>query len=140
MGNDTIQMESIKKTILILLFATQVFGQAKSDKSSNVKKTIYYVNTVYSQLHQNPSKFSRVLSTFECGQPFYVKSAPLSNFYNVEYSNYQGFMSVDVLSKTKPQECWQDLYRRFFDNIEIGVTEIHYWGRLQDLLRRGESR
>lgn len=133
-------MESIKKVVLILLLAPLVFAQAKDGKSSKQKKTIYYVQTVYSQLHQNPSKFSRVLSTFECGQPFYVISAPLSNFYNVEYSNYQGFMSVDVLSKTKPTECWQDLYRRFFDNIEIGVTEIHYWGRLQDLLRRGESR
>lgn len=131
-------MESLKKIILILILSMHVFGQAKS--SSKSKKQIYYVTTVYSQLHQNPSKFSRALSTFECGQPFYVVSAPLSNFYQVEYSNYKGFMSVDVLSTTKPTECWQDMYRRFFDNIEIGVTEIHYWGRLQDLLIRGESR
>lgn len=127
----------MKKVIFSLLILMSLNGQAEN--SSNTKKTVYYVQTVYSQLHQNPSKFSRVLSTFECGQPFYVLSAPISEFYNVEYSNYKGFMSTNVLGDKKPDDCWQDRYRRFFDYINLGVTEIHYWGRLQDLLIKGES-
>ncbi len=132
----------MKKLIVVFLLLSSVFAQAKKPATSKdtPKKTIYYIQTVYSQLHQNPSKFSRVLSTFECGQPFYVLSSPISEFYQVEYSNYKGFMSTNVLGKNKPTECWQDMYRRFFDHIDIGVTEIHYWGRLQDLLIKGESR
>ncbi|MFG1494728.1 SH3 domain-containing protein [Halobacteriovorax sp. ZH4_bin.1] len=128
------------RIFLVFFLLLPVFAQQKAPSRNDQKKTIYYVQSVYSQLHQNPSKFSRVLSTFECGQPFYVLSSPISEFYQVEYSNYKGFMSTNVLSQRKPDACWQDMYRRFFDQIEIGVTEIHYWGRLQDLLIKGESK
>ncbi|MGI4993813.1 SH3 domain-containing protein [Halobacteriovorax sp. GFR7] len=128
------------RIFLVFFLLLPAFTQIKAQSSNDQKKTIYYVQSVYSQLHQNPSKFSRVLSTFECGQPFYVLSSPISDFYQVEYSNYKGFMSTNVLSQRKPDGCWQDMYRRFFDQIEIGVTEIHYWGRLQDLLIKGESK
>ncbi|MFG1499822.1 SH3 domain-containing protein [Halobacteriovorax sp. XZX-3] len=128
------------RIFVVFFLLLPAFAQTKAQSTSEQKKTIYYVQSVYSQLHQNPSKFSRVLSTFECGQPFYVLSSPISEFYQVEYSNYKGFMSTNVLAQTKPSSCWQDMYRRFFDQIDIGVTEIHYWGRLQDLLIKGESK
>ncbi len=115
----------MKKIILSILLSCSIRAQVKGAASkSDAKKTVYYVQTVYSQLHQNPSKFSRVLSTFECGQPFYVLSSPISEFYQVEYSNYQGFMSTNVLDTRKPTNCWQDMYRRFFDQIELKSFKV----------------
>lgn len=100
------------------------------------KKTMF-LNKMYGQLHQNASRHSRILSTFECGQPFTVSEQNDDQFLKASYATYDGFILRKLLSKKRPKDCWQDKYSKFFQYLGMGVTEMHYMGRLQDLLIQG---
>lgn len=97
-----------------------------------------FLKEVYGQLHQNASKFSRILTTFECGQPFKVLKDANRDFYQVSYATYKGFIAKNLVSTKKPRACWQDKYRKFFENLDLGVSDMHYWGLLQDMYIEGK--
>ena len=102
-------------------------------------KSKVYLNKIYGQIHQNASKYSRVLTTFECGQPFKVLGDEQLGFLKVQYASYSGYVALDNLSKQRPKDCWQDKYPKFFDTLDLGVSQMHFWGRLQDLLIKGRA-
>jgi hypothetical protein len=122
-------MEGIKMRTIIVL-ATIFITSTSFGKS-------VFLNKMYGQIHQNESRFSRVITTFECGQPFSLKGELGDPFSRVTYATYEGYILTEHLSNKKPTDCWQDKYRKFFEFLGLGVTEMHYLGRLEDLLIRG---
>lgn len=44
---------------------------------------------------------------------------------------YEGYIMKDFISSEAP-ECFQDKYPRFFENLELSITDMHFWGRLYD--------
>lgn len=123
-------LRKLAKTLLILLICSSSFAK---------RERVVYLNKIYGQIHQNASKFSRVLSTFECGQPFKVVGDEQLGYIKVKYASYIGYIQEEHISQARPKNCWQDQYSKFFDYLGLGVSEMHYWGRLQDMLIQGRS-
>lgn len=105
---------------------------------------IRYLSKTYAHLHQNPSRFSQSMSTIICGHPLRViktlppKTSLPKGWLYLKAGPYKGFMRESFLSKGKAR-CPQDQYPRFFDQLDLSVTEMYYWGRLSDQFEEGRS-
>lgn len=95
-----------------------------------------FIKKPFAQIHQNPTRVSRILTTFECGQALKLKSQS-GDFALVSFANYEGHILIEHLQDDKPQDCYQDKYRKFFEYLNLGVSEMHYYGKLQDMLIEG---
>ncbi len=100
-------------------------------------RTMFLVKP-YGQIHQNASRVSRIITTFECGQPLKVVRTE-DQFSFVTYANYEGYIFSNHLIDAKPSDCYQDKYRKFFEELNLGISDMHYWAKLQDLLVEGNS-
>lgn len=117
-----------------------------------MKKTIAgvsYFNKPMGNLHQNPSRYSLVLTTISCNHPVKVMketSADGKEFilyaedkWNlVTVGPYEGYIMADYLSDKKV-ECFEEEYSKFFDGLNLGVNELYYWARLYDQYVQGKS-
>lgn len=97
-----------------------------------------FLKKTYGQIHQNASRISRIITTFECGQPLKVVRTE-EEFSFVTYANYEGFIYSSHLVSDKPKDCYQDKYRKYFEELNLGISDMHYWAKLQDLLIEGSS-
>lgn len=97
-----------------------------------------FLNTPYGQIHQNASRVSRIITTFECGQPLKLVRTE-EQFSFVTYANYEGYIFSKHLVSEKPKDCYQDKYRKFFEELNLGISDMHYWAKLQDLIVEGSS-
>lgn len=113
----------------IILLAVLSLG-ARAQESTE------FVNKAYAQIHQNPTKISRIITTFECAQPLKVKKVE-GTFSYVSFGTYEGYILSSHLSAKKPNDCYQDKYRKYFELLNLGITEMHYFGKLQDLFVDG---
>lgn len=57
----------------------------------------------------------------------------------VEVAEFRGFILKDYLSDKKP-DCIQGKYPKFFDSLNLDLSELYYWGRLYDRYIQGETR
>ncbi len=137
MGNNSVPLEGVMKTSILMTFFLLLMAAPVSAKKLKKAKPVRYLNKIYGQVHQNSSRFSRVISTFECGQPFKVQHFGDDEFSKVTYASYEGYILTSHLSKRRPKDCWQDQYRKYFDFLNLGISEMHHWGRLQDLFIEG---
>jgi len=124
------------------------------------------VTTTFAPLHRLPSVFSDILSTINCGQTVETllldeeiklkeKSKTVgakkltkeemiivNNWSKVKVGPYVGFIQNDLL-KSKgtagTEECLQDEYQMLFQWMELDVSEMYYWGRLHDIVFKGNS-
>ena len=138
MGDDTISMESmIRTTIILALFWNGTV-------SADVQKVVYMKN-IFGHVHQNPMRHSRAVTTISCGYPVKVikwengTKKAREHWYRIETGSYRGFVRISHTSEKSPS-CFQDKYPRFFDRAGLGPTDFYRWGRLQELLLRGTSR
>jgi len=140
MGDNSIPLEGLMvKNLKILSFSFFLLVLSSNSYARKSKRMpVRYLSKIYGQIHQNASRFSRVVSTFECGQPFKLKKGDDGGFSKVLYASYEGYILTSHLSKSRPKNCWQDRYRKYFDFMGLGISEMHHWGRLQDLFIEGE--
>ena len=110
---------------------------------------IFYYKNLYGIIHQNPSRYSAGPTTVACGQPIkvYKDTAKISGkssegggeWMLVKVGLYDGFVMKEDLDEKKPL-CGQDLYPKFFDGLDLEITDLYFWGRLYDQYYRGKSR
>ena len=131
LGDNSIQMEGVMKRLSLIIISLLSLSSVAADK-------MVFLNAIYGQIHQNQSRYSRVISTFECGQPFKMLEQNDALFVKVSYASYEGYILQELLSDKKPTDCWQDKYRKFFEYMDLDVTKMHYWGRLKDLTISGK--
>ncbi len=134
------------KRILILFL---LFGQAHlpaMDKTRVVQ--IGYFNKIFGHIHRNASRYSQSLTTIACNHPVKVlakvsgKKEELifsDKWHFVKVGPYRGYINKDYVSSSKV-DCFQDRFPRFFDQMEVDITESYYWGRLNDLYIQGKSK
>ena len=67
-----------------------------------------------------------------------VSSSGVS-FLKVKVGPYVGYISKGYLRGKKP-ECFADEFPRFFDNLNLSLTDMYYWGKLYDQYITGRSR
>lgn len=123
---------------IFLLLAGATFTSA-ADKVAR----IVYFKKLFGHIHKNPSRYSQSLSTIGCGHPIKIlvnngREEYGKGFYKVKVGPYEGYISKLYLNDKKPL-CFQDKYPRFFDNLELSLTDMYYWGKLYDQYVYGRS-
>lgn len=128
--------------VIILTFLLAFNVNAKTSRSEIA--FIGYYKNLFGHIHKNPSRYSHSLSTIGCNHPIKVlgkKGNPTvkSGFYYAEVGPYKGYLrKIDV--SRKKNACYQNKYPRYFDYLNLSVTEMYYWGRLYDLYNQGKSK
>ena len=127
--------------LLILLSSILSF----TDSSSTDEKVIgvFYMKPLFGHVHQSSVRTSASLTTIQCAHPVKViESSKVSvsrEWSYVQVADYRGFILKQYLSKKKP-DCIQGKYPKFFDKLNLDLSELHYWGRLYDQYVQGETR
>ena len=141
--------KSIKIILLFLICMAnnKLLAQTKKETKSILK--IMYFNEMMGNVHQNSSRYSQTLTTISCNHPVKVIRTQSGDKENLYYGNgewvqiqvgpYEGYILKDLLSDRK-QECFQDQYPKFFDEMKMSLTDLYYLGRLNDQYLTGKSK
>jgi hypothetical protein len=104
---------------------------------------VFYLKPIFSHVHQSASNTSSSLTTIQCAHPVKViESSKVSvgpEWAYVEVAEFKGFIQKEFLSEKKT-ECFQGKYPKFFDSLNLDLSELYYWGRLYDRYIQGETR
>lgn len=137
-------MEGMIKSLfalLILVSTTSLLAQTPEPKKEVVG--VFYFNKTYGHIHQSSSRYSSVLTNVSCGHPVRVHRLGNTDTFGsgwklVSTGPYEGYVEQSFLSDKKVP-CLQDKYPKFFEALNLDISDMYYWGRLQDQLARGES-
>lgn len=143
---------------MMLIFSFNLFAQTtppatSAASSTAMKKTLIsvkYFNQMMGNVHQNASRFSQVMTTISCNHPVKVMKETSADgkefvFYGdnnwnlVTVGPYDGFIMSAYLSDKK-NECFEEEYSKFFDGLELEITDLYYWARLYDQYTQGKSK
>jgi hypothetical protein len=137
------------KKILIILAVMFVSISANSKIIKKSVTRIAFLKNMFAHVHQNPSKFSTVVTTISCGHPVKIYKVTehdgrSSETFNKSYKfikvgPYDGYIMKHLLTGARPN-CFQDKYPRFFDQFEMNISEMYNWGRLNDLYLHKRTR
>ena len=121
-------------------------------KSESQRKVVgvKYFSQVMGNVHQNASRFSQVLTTISCNHPIKVMrefskdgkdltSLSDPNWTLVNVGPYEGYLMTDYLVEKK-SVCAEEEYPKFFDGLELDITDLYYWARLYDQYVQGKSK
>ncbi len=106
---------------------------------------VYYYSEMFGHLHKNPSTYSSSLTTITCGHPVKVskfigrKKSKNNQWAEVRLGGRTGYVKTRYLLK-KRLKCFQDIYPKFFENFNLDLAELFYWGKLHDQFIQGKSR
>jgi hypothetical protein len=139
-------MEVLKSLFCIsLFFILSVTGKVLFAKDV---AGIMYLKNVFAHVHQNPSRFSATLTTLSCGHPVKISqnAAPedkskmaSKDWIMVNVGPYSGYLQREFLSERKIN-CFQDKYPKLFDSFNLELSDLYYWGKLQDMYHSGKSK
>ncbi len=142
--------------IFILIASTQAsdfIAIPSSDKVSEMKKTLIgvkYFSKMMGNVHQNPSRYSQVLTTISCNHPVKVMKETSKDgkefiLYGEDKWNlvsvgpYSGYVMADYLTDKK-NVCFEEEYSKFFDGLNLDINDLYYWARLYDQYVQGKSK
>jgi hypothetical protein len=128
------------------------FG-ALTEESKENKRIIIdvrYFAKMMGNLHQNPSRYSEVMTTITCNHPVKVLKETSKdgkdlllfgedNWNLVTVGPYTGYIMSEYLSQKKA-ECFDENYSKFFDGLKLDVNDSYYWARLYDQYIQGKSK
>lgn len=104
---------------------------------------IFYFKPMFGHVHQTSVRTSASLTTIQCAFPVKViessKVQVGQEWAYVQVADYKGFILKQYLSDKKPS-CLQGRYPKFFDSLNLDLSELYYWGRLYDHYTQGETR
>jgi hypothetical protein len=105
---------------------------------------VLYFNQLFGHVHKSPSRYSQSLSTVECGHPIKIvkengKEVLTGDFVKVSVGPYIGHVNLLYLS-SKKEKCISDKYPKFFNSLELSITDMFYWGKLNDQYVQGKTK
>ncbi len=131
----------MKKGLGFLLFSLII--SASTYAKTEISRVVYF-NHLFGHVHKNPSRYSQSLSTIECGHPVKIikeKGHEIlsGNYVKVKVGPYIGHIDKAYLS-TKKEKCFSDKYPKFFNDLNLSITDMFYWGKLNDQYVQGTSK
>lgn len=127
--------------LILLLGSLLSFAETVSTDEKVVG--IFYMTPMFGHVHQSSVRTSASLTTIQCAHPVKViessKVSVAPEWAYVQVAEYRGFIMKQFLSEKKP-ECFQGKYPKFFDSLNMDLSELYYWGRLYDHYVQGETR
>ena len=143
------------KTLILLfvLSSSFVFSAEESSSISQMKRLpigVRYFSQIMGNVHQNPSRYSQVLTTISCNHPVKLLKEVSKDgkefilygedkWYLVSVGPYEGFVMVDYLSEKK-NSCFEEEFPKFFDGLSLDINDLYYWARLYDQYVQGKSK
>ena len=132
--------------LVFVIFSSTLSAQTEQTKPKKVLEQLY-LTEIFAHLHDRPDIYSAAKTTLACGHVVNIlqedpkkKSVPNNNLWAyLEASGRDGYMIKTFLSPQRP-ECFQESYAVFFELLNLEVSDLYYWGRLQELILRGRSR
>lgn len=120
--------------ILFLFFVTNIFGNEK------VLGRMYFTNFL-GHVHKNMSKDSTSLTIVQCSHSVKVLDYKnlIPDWTYVQVGEDKGFVQSHFLTTKKP-ECFQGKYPRFYNEMNLDITQMYYWGKLYDHYFQGKTK
>ena len=141
MGNHSVSVEGVTMQYLILLLT--LFSFADSSSTDERVVGVQYFTPVFGHVHQSAGRTTPSLTTVQCSHPMKViESSKVSvpdEWAYVAVGGHKGFVQKHYLAEKRP-ECPQGKYPKFFDSVNLDLSELYYWGRLYDHYVMGETR
>lgn len=111
---------------------------------------VKYFSQAMGNVHQNSSRFSQVLTTISCNHPVKIMrefskdgkdmtSLSDPNWTLVHVGPYEGYLMSEYLTEKK-NVCLEEEYPKFFDGLDLDITDLYYWARLYDQYVQGKSK
>ena len=129
--------------MILILLLSSILSFAETVSTDEKIVGIFYMKPLFGHVHQSSVRTSASLTTIQCAHPVKViessKVSVSSEWAYVEVADYRGFILKQYLSEKKP-ECLQGKYPKFFDSLNMDLSELYYWGRLYDHYVQGETR
>jgi len=130
-------MESLRYLLLFSLVLSPASYAAEKVVGS------LYFNKFLGHLHKNPSRSSSSLTTIQCAYPVKVIGDSATTmppgWIIARVGDDQGFIQSRFLSEKRP-DCFQEKYPKFYLNLNLDLTDMYYWGRLNDQYLLEESK
>jgi hypothetical protein len=127
----------------LLLLLTSFFSTAETTSTDEKVVGIFYMKPMFGHVHQTPVRTSPSATTIQCAHPVKViESSKVSaepEWAYVQVADYRGFILKEYLSEKRP-DCFQGKYPKYFDSLNLDLSELYYWGRLYDHYVQGETR
>jgi hypothetical protein len=129
--------------MFLILLLSSLLSFAETVSTDEKVVGIFYMTPMFGHVHQSSVRTSASLTTIQCAHPVKViESSKVSvgpEWAYVQVAEYRGFIMKQFLSEKKP-ECFQGKYPKFFDSLNMDLSELYYWGRLYDHYVQGETR
>jgi len=133
----------LKKLILALLILNTFSAFAETVAEDEKTVGVFYFKPILGHVHQSPKELSSSLTTIQCGHPIKViessKVKVGEEWAYVQVADFKGFILKSFLAPARP-ECFQAKYPKFFDGLNLDLSELYYWGRLYDNYLQGQSK
>ena len=111
---------------------------------------IKYFSEMMGNVHQNPSRYSQVLTTISCNHPVKImKETSIDGkdfilfgedkWNLVTVGPYSGYVRAEYL-KDKKNTCFEEEYSKFFDGLNLDINDLYYWARLYDQYVQDKSK
>jgi hypothetical protein len=129
--------------MFIVLLLSSFLSFAETTPTDEKVVGIFYLTPLFGHIHQSSTRTSASLTTIQCAHPVKViessKVSASPEWAYVQVADYRGFVLKEYLSERKP-DCIQGKYPKFFDSLNLDLSELYYWGRLYDHYVQGETR
>ena len=129
--------------MFIVLLLSSFLSFAETTPTDEKVVGTFYMIPLFGHVHQSSSRTSASLTTIQCAHPVKViessKVSVSSEWAYVQGADYRGFILKQYLGTRKP-ECIQGKFPKFFDSLNLDLSELYYWGRLYDHYVQGETR
>ena len=143
----------MNKIVILLFFILFQSIALSAESTSGMKKSmigIKYFSEMMGNVHQNPSRYSQVLTTISCNHPVKVMKETSKDgkdfvLYGEDKWNlvtvgpYEGYIMTDYLTDKK-SVCFEEEYSKFFDGLNLDINDLYYWARLYDQYVQGKSK
>lgn len=129
--------------MILILLLSSLLSFAETTSTDEKVVGIFYMKPLFGHVHQSSVRTSASLTTIQCAHPVKVlestKVSVSREWAYVQVADYRGFIMKQFLSEKKP-DCFQGKYPKFFDTLNMDLSELYYWGRLYDHYVQGETR
>jgi hypothetical protein len=129
--------------MFLIYLLTSLLSFAETTSTDEKVVGVFYMTPLFGHVHQSSVRTSASLTTIQCAHPVKViessKVSVSKEWAYVEVADYRGFVMKQYLSEKRP-DCIQGKYPKFFDALNMDLSELYYWGRLYDHYIQGETR
>lgn len=135
-------MESLIKGLIIFSLVIISSGARVKAGAANKQAGRLYFQNFMGHVHKEPKDSSASLTAIQCAQSVQVMENPLKapprGWAYIKAGEDTGYIRMSQLGEKRPT-CFQEKYPKFYNSLNLDISDYYYWGRLSDHYIEGES-